>query len=35
VKLDLTDLPPVTAFMDRVVSRPAVVDAFKAEGFRS
>ncbi len=35
VKLDLTDLTPVTAFMDRTLTRPAVVEAFKAEGLRS
>ena len=35
VKLDLTDLPPVTAFMERTVARPAVVEAFKAEGLRN
>jgi glutathione S-transferase len=35
VKLDLTDLPPVTAFMERTLTRPAVVEAFKAEGLRS
>jgi glutathione S-transferase len=35
VKLDLTGLSPVAAFMDRVLTRPAVVAAFKAEGLRS
>ncbi len=35
VKLDLTDLPPVTAFMERTLARPAVAAAFKAEGLRS
>jgi glutathione S-transferase len=35
VKLDLTDLAPVTAFMERTLTRPAVLEAFKAEGLRS
>ena len=35
VKLDLTDLPPVTAFMGRTLTRPAVAAAFKAEGLRN
>jgi glutathione S-transferase len=35
VKLDLTDLQPVTAFMERTLARPAVLEAFKAEGLRS
>jgi glutathione S-transferase len=35
VKLDLTDLLPVTTFMERMRARPAVVEAFKAEGLRS
>jgi len=35
VKLDLADLPPVTAFMERTLTRPAVLAAFKAEGLRS
>ena len=35
VKLDLTDLPPITAFMERTLARPTVVAAFKAEGLRS
>jgi len=34
VKLDLSDLPPVTAFMERTLTRPAVLAAFKAEGLR-
>ena len=34
VKLDLTDLPRVTAFMERTLTRPAVLEAFKAEGLR-
>lgn len=32
VKLDLTDLAPLQAFMQRVAARPAVQAAFKAEG---
>jgi glutathione S-transferase len=35
VKLELTDLPPVTAFMERTLARPAVLEAFKAEGLRN
>jgi len=35
VKLDLADLPPVTAFMERALTRPAVLAAFKAEGLRN
>jgi len=35
VKLDLTDLGPVTAFMERTLARPAVLEAFKAEGLRT
>ena len=35
VKLDLSDLPAVTAFMERTLTRPAVLEAFKAEGLRS
>ncbi len=35
VKVDLSDLPNVTAFMERVLARPAVLAAFKAEGLRS
>jgi len=35
VKLDLADLPPVTAFMERTLTRPAVLAAFKAEGLRN
>ena len=35
VKLDLTDLAPLGAFMERVHARPAVLAAFKAEGLRS
>jgi glutathione S-transferase len=34
VKLDLSHLAPVTAFMERVLARSAVVAAFKAEGLR-
>lgn len=35
VKVDLSDLPNVTSFMERVLTRPAVVAAFKAEGLRN
>jgi glutathione S-transferase len=35
VKLHLADLPSLTAFMARVGARPAVLEAFKAEGLRS
>jgi len=35
VKMDLSDLPNVTAFMERVLARPTVVAAFKAEGLRN
>jgi len=35
VKLDLGDLPSVTAFMERCLTRPAVLAAFKAEGLRT
>jgi glutathione S-transferase len=34
VKLDLSDLPSIAAFMERTLMRPAVVAAFKAEGLR-
>ena len=35
VKLDLSDLPSVAAFMERTLTRPAVLEAFKAEGLRN
>ncbi len=35
VKLDLSNLPSVAAFMERTLARPAVIEAFKAEGLRN
>jgi glutathione S-transferase len=34
VKVDVTDLPPIVAFMERTLARPSVAEAFKAEGLR-
>lgn len=35
VKLDLNDLKNVTAYVERVLARPAVLAAYKAEGLRT